>query len=63
MTFTITKPGGATVTGSATTGTNGSAVYKYRINRKDPTGTYQISANANLNNVIFGSGAASFTVQ
>lgn len=62
VTFTITKPTGARVTGTATTGANGSAVYTYRISRKDPVGTYQISANANLNGIT-GSGSRSFTVQ
>jgi len=63
VTFTITKQSGATVTGSATTGTNGLAVYKYRLKRQDPAGTYQVTANANLNNAIFGSGGTSFTIQ
>ena len=63
VTFTITKQSGATVTGSATTGTNGSAVYKYRLKRQDPAGTYQATSNANLNNAIFGSGWKSFMVQ
>ena len=63
VTFTITKPGGAKVTGTASTGTNGAAVYKYRLSRKDPIGTYQITVDANLNNAVFGSGSGSFTVQ
>lgn len=63
VTFTITKPNGAKVTGTATTGSSGSAVYQYRPSRKDPIGTYQITINANLGNAIFGSGGASFTVQ
>src|SRR5574341_677594 len=63
VTFTITKQSGATVTGSATSGTNGSAVYKYRLKTQDPVGTYQVTSDANLNNAIFGSGWKSFTVQ
>jgi hypothetical protein len=63
VTFTITKQGGATVTGSATSGTNGSAVYKYRLKKQDPAGTYQATSNANLNSAIFGSGWKSFMVQ
>lgn len=63
VTFTITKQSGATVTGSATTGTNGSAVYKYRLKKQDPVGTYQATSDANANNAIFGSGWKSFTVQ
>ncbi|MBZ0159713.1 MAG: peptidase M11 [bacterium] len=61
--FTITKPNGAgVVTGTATTGTNGTAVYKYRLKRSDQTGPYGVTANANLNGIT-GSGTASFTVQ
>jgi hypothetical protein len=63
VTFTITKQSGARVTGSATTGTNGSAVYKYRLKRQDPVGTYQAASGANVNNAIFGSSWKSFTVQ
>ena len=63
VTFTIMKPNGAKVTGTATTGSSGSAVYQYRPSRKDPTGTYQITINANLGNAIFGSGWKNFTVQ
>lgn len=63
VTVTITKPGGAKVAGSSVSGANGSVVFKYRIGRRDPVGTYQISASANLNNAITGSGSASFRVQ
>jgi hypothetical protein len=63
VTFTITKQSGATVIGSATTGTNGSVVYKYRLKKQDPAGTYQATSDANVNNAIFGSGWKSFTVQ
>lgn len=63
VTFTMTKSNGSNVTGTATTGTNGSAVFKYRFNKqKDPVGTYQVTANANLNGVL-GSAVTSFSVQ
>jgi hypothetical protein len=63
VSFTMTKPNGAKVTGSATTGANGSAVFKYRFNKqKDPVGTYQVAAGANMNGVI-GTGVVSFSVQ
>ena len=63
VTFTVTKADGSRVTGTATTGANGSAVYSYRFNKKrDPVGTYQVTATANLNGVS-GSGATSFVVQ
>ena len=63
VTFTLTKPNGASVTSTATTGANGVAVFKYSFNRKkDPTGTYQVRANASANGVS-GVGSVSFTVK
>ncbi|HEY3037528.1 MAG TPA: NEW3 domain-containing protein [Pyrinomonadaceae bacterium] len=63
VSFTMTKPNGTKVIGSATTGTNGSAVFKYRFNKqKDPVGIYQVAASANMNGVI-GTGVTSFNVQ
>jgi hypothetical protein len=61
--FTITKANGGTVTGSATTGANGVATFKYRLKRQDPTGPYQANGNANLSNTFSGQDTASFTVQ
>jgi hypothetical protein len=63
VTFAITKSNGTVVTGSATTGTNGSAVYKLRLKKQDPVGTYTVTADANLNNAVFGQGTKSFAVQ
>jgi hypothetical protein len=63
VSFTMTKPNGLKVTGTATTGINGSAVFKYRFNKqKDPVGIYQVSTVANLNGVV-GSGTTSFSVK
>lgn len=63
VTFTMTKSNGATVTATATTGANGVAVFKYSFNRKkDPTGTYQVRAQAAANGVS-GSGNVSFGVK
>lgn len=63
VTFTMTKPNGLKVTGTGTTGINGSAVFKYRFNKqKDPVGIYQVSAGANLNGAV-GSGTTSFSVK
>ena len=58
--FTITKANGNVVAGSATTGTNGAAVYKLKLAKTDPAGSYLAaaattikgtphSANANFN--------------
>lgn len=63
VTFTVTKANGSAVKGSAITDATGSASYTYRLNKKDPVGVYQARADANLNNAIFGSATASFTVQ
>lgn len=61
--FTIIKANGSTVSGTATTRTDGSAVYTYRFNKKqDPVGTYQVTVTANRNG-ISGSGATAFTVR
>jgi hypothetical protein len=61
--FTITKPNGVKVNGKATTGANGTAIFKYRFNKqKDPVGIYQVAAGASLNGVI-GSGVTSFTLK
>lgn len=63
VSFTMIKPNGTKVTGTATTGANGSAVFKYRFNKqKDPVGTYQVSANASLNGIA-GAGVTSFSVK
>lgn len=63
VTFTMTKSNGTTVSSTSTTGANGVAVYKYSFNKKkDPSGTYQVSTQANSNGVS-GSSAVSFTVK
>jgi len=63
VTFTVTKANCAVVTGTATTGANGVAVFSYRLKKQGPVGTYQVTANANLNNTVFGSATTTFTVQ
>jgi hypothetical protein len=63
VTFTMTKPNGNRVTASAVSAANGSAVFNYKFNKKlDPTGTYLVSVNANMNGVS-GVGSTSFTVK
>jgi NPCBM-associated, NEW3 domain of alpha-galactosidase len=62
VTFSIKKSSGAVVTGSATTGTNGSAVYKYKLKRNDPVGAYQASAAARMN-ALSGTATTNFMVQ
>jgi hypothetical protein len=60
--FTITKANGSVVTGKATTGSSGSAVYKLRLKKQDPVGTYQVKADGTMSG-ISGSVTTSFTVQ
>jgi len=42
--FTIKKPTGSTVNANATTGADGTAVYKLRLKRADPAGLYEATA-------------------
>lgn len=60
--FTIKKSNGASVAGSAMTGVNGAAVYKYRLNKKDPTGTWSALGNTSLSGAA-ASNSKNFTVQ
>ena len=63
VTFTMTKSNGTNVTSTVTTGANGVAVFKYSFNRKkDPTGTYQVLAQASKNNVS-GSSTVTYVVK
>jgi len=56
--FTVKKPNGALVVASATTGSNGTAVYKLRLTKNDPVGNYEADATA-----MFASSATNFMVQ
>ena len=63
VTFTMTRSNGTTVTNTATTGSNGVAVFKYAFNKKkDPAGTYQVRAVAVMNGVS-GSSTSSFVAK
>ena len=61
VTFNLTKSNGAVTSMSGTTGTDGSVTVKYRINKKDPTGTYQDNAATTVNGNP-GSAGTSFVV-
>jgi hypothetical protein len=61
VSFTLTKPNGGTVTINGITATDGTATAKYRLNKKDPTGTYLDSAATVINGRSL-SKATSFTV-
>jgi len=62
VSFAITKANGSVVTGTATTGSNGTAVYSLKLRKNDPAGTYQASAAATIN-ATPRSAATNFTVQ
>lgn len=48
VTFTITAPNGSTSTQTATTGTNGTAAWNYKLSQRSPTGIYSVTAQAAL---------------
>jgi hypothetical protein len=48
--------------GAATTGSNGAAVYKLRVKKQDPVGTYQVGAVAKKD-ALSGSAATQFTMR
>jgi hypothetical protein len=60
--FTVVKSNGSKVTASATTGSNGIAVYKMRLGKQDPPGTYEADANVTKGSQG-AAGATNFTVK
>ena len=60
--FTITKANGAVTTGTASTSSSGQAVYKLRLGKHDPVGTYTVGVKATLGNIA-GTASTSFQVQ
>jgi M6 family metalloprotease-like protein len=60
--FTLTRADGTTATGTATADSTGTAAWSYTISRKDPTGTYSVTASATYNSVSATSSPAIFTV-
>jgi M6 family metalloprotease-like protein len=60
--FAVTYATGGQVTGSATTGSNGTAVYKLRLKRTAPAGTYTAGAAATIQRNAL-SATTQFTVQ
>lgn len=60
--FRVTKSNGSVVSGSGTTGSNGTAVYKLRLKKQDPVGTYQASAT-DTSSAPSPSAATTFAVQ
>jgi hypothetical protein len=52
VSFAVTKPGGAITTGAAITGTDGIAVYKLKLGRKDSVGSYEADAGSASNRAV-----------
>jgi hypothetical protein len=62
VSFAVTKASGTVIAANGTTGANGSAVYKLRLRKQDPVGTYQVRAVAKKG-TLSGSGTTDFSVQ
>jgi hypothetical protein len=62
VSFTLSKPNGAKSSGSATTSTNGSASYTFKLKHSDPAGTYGVAAVASSGG-LSGNGSTTFSVQ
>jgi hypothetical protein len=60
--FAVTKASGTVIAANATTAADGSAVYKLRLKRQDPVGTYQVRAVAKKG-TLSGSGTTEFSVE
>jgi M6 family metalloprotease-like protein len=60
--FTMTEPNGSTSTKKATTDANGTAVWNYMLNPRDPTGTYSVTAKATYGGQTVTSAATTFNV-
>jgi len=63
VTFTLTRPNGKTTSKTVTAGSNGIAVWNYRLGPKDPKGNYSVSAVATYNSLSSTSNTATFSVQ
>ncbi len=60
--FTMTKSNGTVVTATLLTASDGSATFKYKFKRSDPTGTYVVGAASSMNG-LSGSTSTGFMVQ
>jgi hypothetical protein len=47
---------------SGTFASDGTATYRFKLGRNDLTGTYGVTANANVNKSAFGSATTTFSV-
>jgi M6 family metalloprotease-like protein len=63
VTFTLKTPAGSTTTQTATTSSNGTANWSYKLNQKSPVGTYSVSAQTTVSSTQATSNTATFAVQ
>ena len=63
VTFTLTKSNGSKATATATADSTGAANWSYKINPKDPAGSYGVMNTASFNSNSVSSNTATFTVQ
>jgi M6 family metalloprotease-like protein len=61
--FTMTLPGGGTITKNLTTNSNGNAVWSYKIGPRGPLGAYSVAASATYSSQTGTSDTATFMVQ
>jgi hypothetical protein len=62
VTFTVTDSAGSAIVASATTGSDGTAVYKLRLKRQNPPGLYEVAAAAKKD-ALAGTADTTFTVR
>jgi len=63
VTVTIDTPGNFRYSGSASSGTDGNAVFNFTPNKRDGTGTFTVSATASKSGYTTGADSTTFTVQ
>ena len=63
VTFTLTKPNGTSVTGTAVAGSSGNAAWSYKLAQKDPPGTYVVNSKAAYNGHAVSSNTITFAAQ
>jgi hypothetical protein len=62
VTLTITKPNGKVLKKTITTGKDGRALFRFRLQNQDPVGSYNVAATASLKNVSPGQATTNFVV-
>jgi hypothetical protein len=63
VTFSLTKPNGASVTGTAVSASSGNAAWSYKLAQKDPSGTYVVNSKATYKGQTASSNTITFAAQ